>query len=247
MPDDDIEEVPIKQFPDLHPLSCGYEHTAVIRNSNVYTMGVSNSGCLGLGPLLTQSSPPRLVQTLSDLRVKVLSVACGRKHTLALTDHGVYAWGSNSYGQLGLGKFVQESPYPQILHTMAEEKIIDIAAGQYHSMSLTSSGKVYTWGWGIHGQLGHRNCDNQYYPKLMAFSHPIKQVAAGHAHSLVLTCEGKLFGFGSNIFGQLESCQIESNKSTTPVWVLLMPDIYTPIEKVSTAYFHNVSVHFIFN
>ncbi|XP_019873194.2 uncharacterized protein LOC109601394 [Aethina tumida] len=242
MPDDDIEEMPIKQFPDLHPLSCGYEHTAVIRNSNVYTMGVSNSGCLGLGPLLTQSSPPRLVQTLSDLRVKVLSVACGRKHTLALTDHGVYAWGSNSYGQLGLGKFVQESPYPQILHTLAEEKIIDIAAGQYHSMGLTSSGKVYTWGWGIHGQLGHRNCDNQYYPKLMAFSHPIKQVAAGHAHSLVLTCEGKLFGFGSNIFGQLESCQIESNKSTTPVWVLLMPDIYTPIEKVSTAYFHNIAI-----
>lgn len=79
----------LEKMPDLHPLSCGYEHAAVVRNSNVYVMGVSNCGCLGLGPLLTQSSPPKLVQTLADVKVKVLSVSCGRKHTLALTDYGV--------------------------------------------------------------------------------------------------------------------------------------------------------------
>lgn len=153
----------------------------------------------------------------------------------------VYSWGSNAYGQLGLGYFVQESPYPQILSSIASSKIIDVAAGQYHSIALTSAGKVFTWGWGIHGQLGHGNCDNEFYPKPLNFPHAVKQVSAGHAHSLILTCEGKLYGFGSNVFGQLESCQIESNKSTRPVWVLLMPDIYTPIEKVATAYFHNVS------
>lgn len=76
-------------MPDLRPLSCGFEHAAVVRNSQIYTMGVSSSGCLGLGPLLTQSSPLRLVQTLSELKVKVLSVSCGRKHTVALTDYGV--------------------------------------------------------------------------------------------------------------------------------------------------------------
>lgn len=79
----------LSKLPDLHHLSCGFEHAAVIRNTNLYTMGVSASGCLGLGPLLTQSSPPKLVQTLFDLKVKVLSVSCGRKHTLALTDYGV--------------------------------------------------------------------------------------------------------------------------------------------------------------
>lgn len=52
-------------------------------------MGISNSGCLGLGPLLTQTSPPKIVQTLTDLKVKALSVSCGRKHTLVLTDFGV--------------------------------------------------------------------------------------------------------------------------------------------------------------
>jgi hypothetical protein len=90
----ELEEPPeveclLEKMPDLHPLSCGYEHAAVVRNSCLYTMGVSSAGCLGLGPLLTQSSPPKLVQTLVDLKVKVLSVSCGRKHTLALTDYGV--------------------------------------------------------------------------------------------------------------------------------------------------------------
>ncbi|KAJ8917788.1 hypothetical protein NQ315_010694 [Exocentrus adspersus] len=236
------QDIPIKKLPDLHPLSCGFEHAAVVRNSQVYTMGVSSSGCLGLGPLLTQSSPPRLVPTLNELKVRVLSVSCGRKHTLALTDYGVFAWGSNAYGQLGLGRCVQESPYPQILTSIACEKIIDLAAGQYHSVALTAAGKVYTWGWGIHGQLGHGSCDNRYFPMLLDFPQPVKQVAAGHAHSLILTCDGKLYGFGSNVFGQLESCQIEGNKSARPVWVLLMPDIYTPLEKVATAYFHNIAV-----
>jgi hypothetical protein len=230
----------LEKMPDLHPLSCGYEHAAVVRNSCLYTMGVSSAGCLGLGPLLTQSSPPKLVQTLVDLKVKVLSVSCGRKHTLALTDYGIYAWGSNAYGQLGLGPFIQESPYPQIVTALSFKKIVEVTAGQYHSLALTSSGQVYTWGWGIHGQLGHGNCDNFYYPKLLPFKYQAVQVAAGHAHSLVLTNEGKLYGFGSNVFGQLESCQLDSNKSTRPVWVLLLPDIYTPIEKVTTAYFHNV-------
>nr|XP_023021233.1 uncharacterized protein LOC111509680 isoform X1 [Leptinotarsa decemlineata] len=232
----------VKKLPDLHPLSCGYEHGAVVRNNEVYTMGVSSSGCLGLGPLLTQSSPPRLVQTLSEMKVKVLSVSCGRKHTLALTDYGVYSWGSNTYGQLGLGSCVQESPYPQILSSIPHLKIIDLSAGQYHSVALTSSGKVYTWGWGIHGQLGHGNCDNEFFPKLLQFDHPVKQVAAGHAHTLILTCDGRIFGFGSNIFGQLESLQVKTNKATRPVWVLVQPDVFKPIDKVATSYFHNIAI-----
>ncbi|KAJ8969558.1 hypothetical protein NQ317_016590 [Molorchus minor] len=225
--------VSIKKFPDLHPLSCGYEHAAVVRNNSVYTMGAEVSGT---------SSSPKLVETLSLLKLKVLSVSCGKKHTLALTEFGMYAWGSNTYGQLGISYYLQDTSYPQILTSISSLKIVDIAAGQYHSIALTSSGKVYTWGWGIHGQLGHGDCDNEYYPKLLDFPHPVKQVAGGHAHSLILTCEGKLYGFGSNAFGQVNNTQVDMNKHTRPVWVLIMPDMQTPIEKISSSYFHNIAV-----
>ncbi|XP_060528037.1 uncharacterized protein LOC132703033 [Cylas formicarius] len=243
VPDKISEDISvIKNFPDLRLLSCGYEHAAVIRNTSVYTMGVSSAGCLGMGPLLTHTSPPRLVNTLRDLKVIALSISCGRKHTICAADCGVYAWGSNVYGQLGLGNHVYESPYPQILTALSSVKVIDISAGQYHSIALTSDGKVYTWGWGIHGQLGHGNCDTEFLPKLLDFDQPAKQVAAGHAHSLILTCDGKLYGFGSNVFGQLENSQIKTKKSTTPIWILLMPDMYTPVEKIATSYFHNIAV-----
>lgn len=140
---------------------------------------------------------------------------------------------------------------------------ICIVLGQYHNLALTHSGEVYSWGWGIHGQLGHGCCDNEYYPKLVQFDSPVKQVAAGgcfsglagknvlvfspylgHAHSIILTCDGKVFGFGSNVFGQLESNsrQMDSKKCTKPTWVVIMPDIYVPVEKIVTSYFHNVSL-----
>jgi alpha-tubulin suppressor-like RCC1 family protein len=41
--------------------------------------------------------------------VVVLSVACGKTHSMALTDCGLYSWGSSKYGQLGLGREKQVS------------------------------------------------------------------------------------------------------------------------------------------
>ena len=36
--------------------------------------------------------------------ISVLAVAAGKTHSMALTDCGLYVWGSSKYGQLGLGK-----------------------------------------------------------------------------------------------------------------------------------------------
>ena len=37
--------------------------------------------------------------------VVVAQIACGDRHSLALTKAGqLYAWGDNSFGQLGIGK-----------------------------------------------------------------------------------------------------------------------------------------------
>lgn len=141
---------------------------------------------------------------------------------------------------MGLGQYIRETPYPQIISALRDVNVVDIVTGQYHSMGLTSTGSVYTWGWGIHGQLGHGSCNNEFYPKLLHFDYPIVQIAAGHAHSLILTSEGKLYGFGSNAFGQLENCDIDGSKATKPTWVVIMPEIYAPIDKIATAYFHNV-------
>lgn len=158
----------------------------------------------------------------------------------------MYGFGSNLYGQLGLGPVVQESPYPQLITQLSHLNIVDIVAGQYHTVALTSHGQVYTWGWGIHGQLGHRTCDNEYYPKRLQFPKTIVQIAAGHAHTIIITANGKMYGFGSNVFGQLDCTNACKYKTAGPARIFLQSDMNVPIEKVASAYFHNVSCCFFF-
>ena len=39
---------------------------------------------------------------------------------------------------------------------MISEKVTKIAAGSYHSVALTASGKIYTWGYNGKYQLGRQ-------------------------------------------------------------------------------------------
>lgn len=125
-----------------------------------------------------------------------------------------------------------------MIATLSGVEIVDIVAGQYHSVALTSTGRVYTWGWGIHGQLGHGNYDNQYYPKLLEEC-PALQIAAGHAHT-ILVFEDFVAGCGSNAFMQLTDLYEKKINKLTRVHVVVNENM-KPIKRVTSAYFHNVS------
>lgn len=166
----------------------------------------------------------------------MFSVSCGHCHTLAVTNNGIYVWGSSQFGQLGLGKVLQCSS-PELITLLAQEVIVDAIAGQYHSVALTADGRVFTWGWGVHGQLGHGNTDEKTIPTLVAslLGTVVCYISAGYAHTLTLSVDGVVYAFGCNVLGQLG---IGNNvKSSIPIKVSL-PD---GIILISTGYFHNVS------
>ncbi|XP_076387306.1 RCC1 and BTB domain containing protein claret isoform X2 [Megachile rotundata] len=221
------------------PLCAGFSHVVLIRNGNVYTWGSSVQGCLGTGPSVLRYGPPQAISFFKIMEVEVLSVSCGHCHTLAVTNNGVYAWGSSRFGQLGLGKILQCST-PELITYLAQEVIIDAVAGQYHSVALTADGRVFTWGWGVHGQLGHGNTDKKIVPTLITslLGTVIRYISAGHAHTLALSTEGIVYAFGCNIFGQLG---VGSNvKSSVPIKVLLPEKIFL----ITTGYFHNLAVSY---
>ena len=57
----------------------------------LYAVGKGNFGSLGLGGTIFAANP-RLVNKLSDK--KIVSIACGKYHTLALSNIGdVFSWG----------------------------------------------------------------------------------------------------------------------------------------------------------
>ncbi|XP_024138388.1 probable E3 ubiquitin-protein ligase HERC4 [Oryzias melastigma] len=80
--------------------ACGKDHTAVLTTDGVvFTFGSGQHGQLGHNSFGNELRP-RLVAELWGS--KVTKIACGRYHTLVLTDHmKVYSFGSNEQGQLG--------------------------------------------------------------------------------------------------------------------------------------------------
>ena len=191
----------------------------------------------GTGPSITRYESPRPVCLFRNLEMEVLSVSCGRSHTLAVTNNGVYAWGSSRFGQLGLGRILQ-CPHPELVISLAQEIIVDAVAGQYHSVALTIDGRIFSWGWGVHGQLGHGDTDEKNTPTLVTslLGIVIRHISAGHAHTLTLSADGYVYAFGCNIFGQLGTGN--NLKSTIPIKVSLIP---AKISHIATGYFHNVS------
>lgn len=165
-------------------------------------------------------------------------MSCGRCHTLAVTNNGVYAWGSNKYGQVGLGE-VRESPNPELITCLAQEIIVEAVAGQHHSVALIADGRLFTWGWGVHGQLGHGNTEAQRQPTLVKalLGVVVRHASAGYAHTVVLSAEGYVYAFGCNLYGQIGNGK--ETKCTLPIKVSLLPE---KITLISTKYFHNVSI-----
>ncbi len=87
-------------------------------------------------------------------------LAVGNNHVLALDNGGnVWVWGSNSSGQLGVdsGSVVDEPEQLTIVNRKGEtvaDGFTDIAAAEYHSMVLSTDGKVWVFGSNGDGQLG---------------------------------------------------------------------------------------------
>ncbi|XP_012059515.1 PREDICTED: uncharacterized protein LOC105622712 [Atta cephalotes] len=218
-------------------LSTGFSHVALVRNGNIYTWGSSMQGCLGTGSSVLRYGTPHAICFFKSMKIEVFSVSCGHCHTLAVTNNGIYAWGASQFGQLGLGKVLQCSS-PELVTSLAQEIIVDAVAGQYHSVALTADGRIFTWGWGVHGQLGHGNTDEKATPSLVKalLGVVVCCISAGYAHTLALSIDGVLYAFGCNILGQLGTG--DNIKSSVPIKVSL-PD---RIMLISTGYFHNLAV-----
>ena len=81
--------------------------------------------------------------------------------------------------------------------------VVQVAAGDRHSMALTAAGDLYTWGRGMSGRLGHGDEVNRSVPTVVGGTGAVMGIAGGGDHSLVTTREGRVLGFGSNGDGQL--------------------------------------------
>jgi alpha-tubulin suppressor-like RCC1 family protein len=83
---------------------------------------------------------------------------------VALTLKGVFSWGCNDGGRLGVGD-QRNRDMPIEVTSLRGKVVLQVAAGAWHSAALVlippylKGGWVYTWGTGLYGQLGHGNIE----------------------------------------------------------------------------------------
>lgn len=122
----------------------------------------------------------------------------------------IYAWGDNSYGELGIGVSGGNRNTPQLAKTPAGVRFTQIGAGQWHAIALDTKGNVWTWGRGNVGQLGiPDNLRDQNTPQMVPGpdgkpnSNKFQKVSAGGKHSAALDNSGQIWSWGENQRGQL--------------------------------------------
>jgi alpha-tubulin suppressor-like RCC1 family protein len=133
---------------------CAKDSTAAITDTGrLYAWGKGVTGKLGLGNVRGNVVVPMRLDAFSNKPVCL--VALGRNHSVCLLDdHRFYAWGSNTFGQLGLPDITTYINVPHELSSLRETNIRHIACGGWHTLICSWSGAVFTCGKGWHGQLG---------------------------------------------------------------------------------------------
>lgn len=175
----------------------------------VYVWGRDTSGQLGLafqemneiGDRIILYHP-RLLTSLKNFIIR--EIAAGPEHCIAVTIEGkCYAWGNNSYNQLGISVDVPESvKYPMLLNTV--ENIIKAACAYQHSVLLSVDGRVFTMGSG-EGILGHEKQTLALYPKEIDKLRTVRIVSieCGAFHTVTISKEGHIYIWGRGDGGQL--------------------------------------------
>ena len=132
------------------------------------------------------------------------SISAGSYAFYALTDSGrLYSWGSNFYGQLGVGETQYESN-PDPLFVM--EHVASVSGGHTNAFAVTTDGKLYGWGWNDCGQLAlgyTRNGKALGYNTPMYITGFVDSVYCEGSTVLAVKHDGTLWGWGTNSRGVL--------------------------------------------
>jgi alpha-tubulin suppressor-like RCC1 family protein len=120
--------------------------------------------------------------------------------TIATHHYRVFAWGQNTFGQLG-DETTKESDTP--VAAAGVEFVTAVAAGRRHSLALLENGTVEAWGAGASGQLGDGESLMSDVPVLVEGLSGVTAIAAGYSHSLALLANGTVMAWGANEAGEL--------------------------------------------
>lgn len=151
----------------ISSVAAGYWHSmALTKEGTVFAWGCNRNAQCGKKP--SSKDPPTICHPervlfddtssiLGNKKIKINKIVAGRSHSVVLDEEGqCYTWGANQYGQCGIlsRRRVGGVSTPKHVEALSKVRIVDISAGDVHTLALTGGGRVFGWGGGFEGQLG---------------------------------------------------------------------------------------------
>jgi alpha-tubulin suppressor-like RCC1 family protein len=175
-------------------------------------------------------------------REDVVQVAAGKEHTVAVTSAGeVWTWGAEHSGQLGRELEWEDDAPGKVVDGLKDEHVVHVAAGSYHTVVVTSTGALWTWGDCGYGELGHgpeRDDPETGYPRRVEALNHVFVVAAdaGSGITAAITSLGELYMFGDITGTELDEGDPRGVYKPTKSWQIdTITGRWKPIEQVTAA------------
>ena len=197
----------------VNEVSCGAEFAMCIlttpgdntESGILLGWGVNTFGQVGVSDSNSEDNTEIRIPTQISLPEQVSRVSCGGDFSACISDKGrLYTWGRGNYGNLGHGNTDSLSK-PTVVQSLSDQGIIGISCGSKHMLAITTSFRVYSWGNGGHGRLGHGDTTGTATPRPIEalINQNIMQASCGDSHTAVVSTLGAIYSWGAGTYGRL--------------------------------------------
>ena len=199
---------------------CSYSNTKIALDDEgkIYTWGENIYGQLGDGTTEDSNVPICISDLENDLKNKeIIRIFEG---SVVIDKEGkVYSWGFDNYGQIDDESIVDRSNpvcISDLENNLKGKKITDIYFMQKAIIAKDENGKVYTWGYNDHGQLGDGTTNDRSTPVCISDlendlnGKNIVDIYIYNAAMIALDNQGKVYTCGGNWDSQLGDGTVEN-------------------------------------
>ncbi|CDR45422.1 CYFA0S18e01508g1_1 [Cyberlindnera fabianii] len=210
-----IQKTPAKveEFKEITQLASGKDHILGLDIRGV-VLAWGNGQQFQLGRRIMERSRLRTLEPREFGLAGVKYIASGEFHCFAITTEGkVLTWGLNQFGQCGISSDLEDGSIvttPTEVEALSDKNIVQIAAGEHHTLALSQDGTVYTFGRYDMFEIGlskddlpeetfkdaHGKPRSVPVPTKLTKIPKVRSVAVGSHHSLAISEDGVVYSWG---------------------------------------------------